>query len=51
MFVFCLTFFLLVLLLSFLWRRVKYDLCVSALCLLQSLEERFDDHFERYARR
>jgi hypothetical protein len=51
MFVFGMVFFVVVLLLSFLWRGVEYDLCVSALYLLQSLEERFDDHFDRYARR
>jgi cytochrome c-type biogenesis protein CcmH/NrfF len=31
------------------WRRLEQGLCVSALCLLQSIEERFDAYFDKPA--
>jgi cytochrome c-type biogenesis protein CcmH/NrfF len=42
--------FLVVLLSSIvLWRRLEQGFCVSALCLLQSIEERFDEYFDKPA--
>jgi hypothetical protein len=29
------------------WRKIEHGLCVSALCLLQSFEERFDAYSEK----
>jgi hypothetical protein len=37
---------LLLLLLLLASRRVEYAVCLAALCLLQSMEERFDAHSE-----
>lgn len=34
-----------------LWRRLEHGLCVSALCLLQSLEEYFDAYGDKTAAR
>jgi hypothetical protein len=33
------------------WPQAEYGVCLSALCLLQSIEERLDAYYDKTARR